>query len=78
MLDLIDQRPVVDSTVAAMELGLKQPNVSPPLKTLVDAGILNSKAQHKLGPYWQSDEILGAIDEFAKRVGAGRIPKLAA
>ena len=69
ILDLVAQRPVIDSATAAIELGVKQPNVYPPLKTLVEAGILNSKAEHKLGPFWRSDEILEAIDEFAKRAG---------
>ncbi|WP_227878619.1 Fic family protein [Arthrobacter dokdonensis] len=69
VLDLIAQRPVIDSATTALELGVKQPNVYPPLKALVDAGILNSKAEHKLGPFWRSDEILEAIDEFAKRAG---------
>ena len=69
ILDLIAQRPVIDSATAALELGVKQPNVYPPLKALVDAGILNSKAEHNLEPFWRSDEILGAIDQFAKRAG---------
>lgn len=72
ILDLVAQRPVIDSATAALELGVKQPNVYPPLKTLVDAGILKSKAEHKLGPFWRSDEILEAIDEFAKRAGYGQ------
>lgn len=69
ILDLIAQRPVIDSATAALELGVKQPNVYPPLKALVEAGILNSKAEYKLGPFWRSDEILEAIDNFAKRAG---------
>lgn len=69
MLDVIAQRPVIDSATAARELGAAQPNVYPPLKALVEAGILKSKAEHQLGPFWRSDEILNAIDEFAKRAG---------
>lgn len=69
ILDLVAQRPVIDSATAASELGVKQPNVYPPLKTLVDAGILKSKAEHKLGPFWHTDEILEALDDFAKRAG---------
>ncbi|MHA7270767.1 Fic family protein [Arthrobacter sp. HLT1-20] len=69
MLDVIARRPVLDSATAAAELGVAQPNVYPPLKALVEAGILQSKAEHQLGPCWRSDEILNAIDEFAKRAG---------
>lgn len=69
ILDLVARRPVIDSATAAAELGIKQPNVYPPLRALVEAGILQSKAEHKLGPFWRSDEILDAIDQFAKRAG---------
>jgi Fic family protein len=69
LLDVIAQRPVIDSATAAAALGVKQPNVYPPLQTLVDAGILQSKNEHRAGPYWRSDEILGAIDRFAARAG---------
>lgn len=69
MLEVIAQRPVIDSATAARELGGAQPNVYPPLRALVEAGILKSKAEHQLGPFWSSDEILNAIDEFAKRAG---------
>jgi len=43
--------------------------VYPPLKALVDAGIVRSKAEHKLGPFWRSEEILDAVDAFAARAG---------
>ncbi|TAJ46494.1 MAG: Fic family protein [Herbiconiux sp.] len=69
LLDVIAQRPVIDSATAAASLGVKQPNVYPPLQALTDAGILKSKAEHRLGPFWRSDEILGAIDRFAVRAG---------
>jgi Fic family protein len=69
LLDVIAQRPVIDSATAAAALGVKQPNVYPPLQALRDAGILKSKSEHELGPFWRSDEILGAIDRFAARAG---------
>lgn len=69
MLDVIARRPVIDSASVAMELGVAQPNVYPPLKALVEAGILQSKAEHRLGPFWRNDEILNAIDAFAERAG---------
>ena len=61
--------PVLDSATAARELGVQQPNVYPPLRALVDAGIVKSKAEHRLGPFWRSDDVLAAIDRFAERAG---------
>ncbi len=69
LLDVLTHRPVLDSATAARELGIQQPNAYPPLRALVEAGILKSKAEHQLGPFWRSDEILSAIDRFAQRAG---------
>lgn len=69
LLDVIARRPVLDSASAAAELGVKQPNIYPPLQALTDAGILKSKAEHRLGPFWRSEDILAAIDRFAERAG---------
>jgi Fic family protein len=69
LLDVLLRRPVLTSAAAAAELGVRQPNVYPPLTVLVDAGILKSKAEHRLGPFWRSDEVLDAIDHFAQRAG---------
>ncbi len=69
LLDVVARRPVIDSAAAARELGVQQPNVYPPLRALVEAGILQSKNEHGLGPFWRSDEVLTAIDAFARRAG---------
>lgn len=69
LLDVLVRRPVLNSATAAAELGVKQPNIYPPLKALEDAGILASKNEYQLGPFWRSDEILAAIDRFAERAG---------
>lgn len=69
LLDVLTRRPVLNSAAAAKELGVQQPNVYPPLGALVEAGIAKSKAEHKLGPFWRSDEVLAAIDAFAERAG---------
>ncbi|WP_402840086.1 Fic family protein [Microbacterium sp. GXS0129] len=69
LLDVIARQPVLNSAAAAEALDVKQPNVYPPLQALVDAGILKSKAEHKLGPFWRSEEVLTAIDRFAARAG---------
>ncbi|MGV8881856.1 MAG: Fic family protein [Rhodoglobus sp.] len=69
LLDVIAERPVLDATTAAASVDVKIPNVYPPLRALVGAGILKSKAEHQLGPFWRSDEVLGAIDRFAERAG---------
>ncbi len=69
LLDVLARRPVLNSSAAAEELGVKQPNIYPPLRGLVSAGIAKSKAEHQLGPFWRSDEVLAAIDAFAERAG---------
>ena len=69
LLDVIARQPVLNSATAADALGVKQPNVYPPLHALVEAGILKSKAEHRLGPFWRSEEVLAAIDQFAERAG---------
>ncbi|GAA1509847.1 Fic family protein [Agromyces terreus] len=69
LLDVLIRRPVLTSAAAAAELGVQQPNIYPPLTALVDAGILKSKAEHRRGPFWRSDEVLAAIDRFAQRAG---------
>jgi len=69
LLDVIIRMPVLTSAAAAQQLGIKQPNVYPPLAALVDASILKSKSEHNLGPFWRSDEVLAAIDRFAERAG---------
>jgi len=74
LLDVLARRPVLNSAAAAEELGVQQPNVYPPLKALVDAGIAKSKNEHQRGPFWRSDEILAAIDAFAARAGRRAAP----
>jgi Fic family protein len=69
LLDVITTRPVLNATTAARELGVQPSNVYPALRALVDAGILKSKAEHQLGPFLRSDEVLAAVDRFAKRAG---------
>lgn len=69
LLDILLERPVLDSSTAARILGVQQPNVYPPMSALVEAGIVKSKAEHRLGPFWRSDEVLDAVDRFAARAG---------
>ncbi|MFV0372932.1 hypothetical protein [Microbacterium sp.] len=66
---MLVRRPVLTSAAAAAELGVQPPNIYPPLTALVDAGILKSKAEHRRGPLWRSDEVLTAIDRSAQRAG---------
>ncbi|QJU52660.1 Fic family protein [Herbiconiux sp. KACC 21604] len=69
LIDVIARQPVIDSATAATALGVKQPNIYPALQALTDAGILKSKSEHRAGPFWRSDEVLKAIDDFAERAG---------
>lgn len=69
LLDVIARRPVLDAKTAAAELDVQVPNVYPPLRKLVEDGILQSKNEHHFGPVWRSTELLDAIDAFAERAG---------
>ena len=69
VLDLIARQPVIDADAVAKHLGVAPTNVYGHLKTLSDAGVLQPKAEHKLGTFWRSDEILATLDEFAIRAG---------
>lgn len=69
VLDLLTRYPVLNSSFAAQQLGVQQPNVYPPMSALERAGIVTSKSVHRMGPFWRSDEILAAIDRFAERAG---------
>lgn len=73
LLDVFLRRPVLDAASAAGELGIRTPNVYPPLRKLTETGILKSKREHRLGPFWRSDEVLAAIDSFAVRAGRRRV-----
>ncbi|WP_211319524.1 Fic family protein [Quadrisphaera granulorum] len=73
LLDVIARQPVISAAAAAQEVGVQTPNIYPPLRTLVDAGILKSKREHRIGPFWRSDEVLAAIDAFAERAGRREI-----
>ncbi|WP_235912468.1 Fic family protein [Ruania zhangjianzhongii] len=75
LLDVVARRPVLDAVTAARELGVRQPNIYPPLRALVEAGILTSRAEHRLGPFWRSTEVLAAIDAFAERAGRREEPR---
>ena len=74
ILDILARRPVLDAVAVAQELGVQPPNVYPPMRALLDAGIVKSKAEHDIGPFWRSDQILGAIDGFARRAGRREAP----
>ncbi|MFE4467473.1 Fic family protein [Leifsonia sp. NPDC056824] len=74
ILDILVRRPVLDAVAVARELGVQPPNVYPPMKALLDAGIVKSKAEHDIGPFWRSDQILAAIDGFARRAGRREAP----
>lgn len=67
LLDLAARRPVLDAATVGRELGISPTNAYPLLHTLTEQGILQRKSVHNSGPFWRSDEILGAIDRFAAR-----------
>jgi hypothetical protein len=42
---------------------------------LVAAGIVKSKQEHQLGPFWRSDEVLASLDRFEQRAGGCEAPR---
>jgi hypothetical protein len=68
-MDVIARRPVINAALAERELGVRVPNIYPPLRALTEAGILTSKNEHRLGPFWRSDDVIAAVDRFAERAG---------
>lgn len=74
LLDVIARRPVLDAKTAAAALGVQVPNAYPPLRKLVEDGIVQSKNEHEFGPVWRSVEMLDAIDAFAHRAGRRQQP----
>jgi len=74
LLEVLMRRPVLSASLAAKELSVKQPNVYPPLRALTDAGIVTSKNEHRLGPFWRADDVLAAVDRFAERAGRREVP----
>lgn len=69
LLDVIARQPVISAAAAASAVGVHPTNVYPPLRALEAAGVLKSKREHRLGPFYRSDEVLAAIDAFAERAG---------
>lgn len=69
MLEVLMQNPVLNGATATQDRSGHLTNIYPPMRALVDAGIVESKAQHRLGPFWISWEILAAIDAFVERSG---------
>ncbi len=70
LLDLFAARPVLSAAIAAESVGVATRNIYPPLRALTEAGIVQSKHEHKLGDsLWRADEVLNALDRFAERAG---------
>jgi hypothetical protein len=71
-------QPVLDATTIAKALGIAPANVYAPLEALVDAGVLAPTSDRRRGRIWRSDEVLGALDDFAVRAGKRRVPEAGA
>jgi Fic family protein len=69
VLDLIARQPVITAEAVAQHLGIAQTNAYVHLKTLTDAGILESKTEYRQGRLWRNDAILATLDRFANRAG---------
>ena len=63
------RRPVFTAESVAVDLGVTLTNIYRDLHALRDAGVLQSKSEHRGPLVWRASEILAAIDAFAERAG---------
>ncbi|AYF97994.1 Fic family protein [Protaetiibacter intestinalis] len=69
VLDVVARTPVVDAALIARELGIRTQNAYPLLRDLTEKGVLAAKNEYRIGTLWRSEEILDAVDRFARRAG---------
>ena len=65
--ELLFEHPVVDVPLIATKLGLSASNTYAPLQPLIDAGVVVESGSRLRGRTWRSDEVLRALDSFARR-----------
>lgn len=70
--DLLLRSPVLTARAVAEELGVAVPNAHRALAPLVDAGVLTVAAGPGRAAVWRSEEVLHALDAFARRAGRRR------
>ncbi|MFJ3385471.1 MULTISPECIES: Fic family protein [unclassified Curtobacterium] len=69
VLEVVARQPVLTAASLSVQLG-GSINVYRALDSLVAAGVLVSKNEHKLrATVWRNDDVLGALDAFARRSG---------
>jgi hypothetical protein len=71
--DLLLAHPVLDAATIGVSLGIAPSNVYAPLEPLLSAGVLTQANDKRRGQIWRSDQVLGALDAFAARVGKRRV-----
>ena len=74
LLEVVMRKPVLDAATAAGKVGVKAPNVYAALRALESAGVLSATDESRRGRFWRSDEVLDALDRFAKRAGRRELP----
>ncbi|KRC63186.1 hypothetical protein ASE14_02415 [Agromyces sp. Root81] len=72
LLDYAARQPVFTAATASADLGIGTTNIYPHLRKLAELGILEQKSEYKIGQVWRSDEVLGALDQFAERASRRR------
>ena len=69
VLEVVARQPVLTAATLSAQLG-GSVNVYRALETLVEAGVLVAKNEHKLRTrVWRNDDVLRALDAFARRSG---------
>ncbi len=73
LMDLVLRHPVLNTAVVQDELGVSHTNAMRAIERLAAAGALAEVGGRRRSILWQSDEVLGALDRFAERVGRRRL-----
>jgi Fic family protein len=69
LADLLVRQPVVDAPLVQRELGVGASNALVALGHLEDAGIVHELTGSRRNRRWETEEVLRALDDFARRSG---------
>lgn len=67
--DILVRSPVVTAAIVIEETGATSANAHRALRTLVESGVITELGGRRRGRFWQSREVLDAVDAFADRAG---------
>jgi Fic family protein len=69
VMDLLLRQPIINTKVLQYELGIASKHADRHMTVLKDAGIVSSFTAYQRGIHWKADDVLGSLDDFARRSG---------